>query len=158
MNHTPSLKTYYQGILMGIETFTAYQKRAFTEEQAQCCEKILTQFEQFKLETAHAMETAGQPLPNGLPLYQAALAGCSAFRIQRLSDAVSFSLRSAADYFKGLEMMEKFPQKHQQNLPAQWLELIIRQIQETYTLGGELGLLKHDPVQQEAFRRPSAEP
>ena len=147
MNRTPTLKPYYQGILMGIETFSAYQKRAFTEEQAQCCEKILQRFEQFKLETAHAIEEAEQPLPNGLPFYQAALAGCTSFRIQRIADAASFNHKSAQDYLKGLEMMEKFLQKHQDHLSAKWLALVIQQIQQTYALGGQLGLITLDPLQ-----------
>lgn len=132
---------------MGIETFSAYQKRAFTAEQAQCCEEILQQFEQFKLETAHAIEAAEQPLPSGLPLYQAVLAGCTSFRIQRIADATTFSRKSAQDYLKGLEMMEKYLQKYQDHLSAQWLALVIQQIQQTYTLGDELGLLTLDPLQ-----------
>ena len=141
MNREPSLRPYYQGILMGIDTFAWYQRQSYTVEQSHCYETVLQHFELFKLETAHAIEIAGQPLPQNLPFYQAAILQLAAWRIKRLTDAASLWQHSANDYQKGLKMMEKFMQKHQQYLSSQWLEMLIGQIRQTYALGNNLKLL-----------------
>ena len=141
MPHSPMLKTYYQGLLMGIDTFSQYQRQAFSPQQSHSYESILRLFEAFKLETAHAIESADQPLPHGLAPYQSLSAFFVYRRIKTLKGAEILWQASAQDYHKGLKMMERYLYKHQQKLPGPWSELIISQIHQAYTLGGQLHLL-----------------
>lgn len=156
MPHPPMLKTYYQGLLMGLDTFAQYQRHAFNPKQAHSYETILQLFESFKLEMAFVIENAGQTLPQSLAPYQSISAFFAFRRIKMLKGAEILWQASAHDYQKGLAMMERYLHKHQQKLPAPWSELIISQIHQTYALGGKLHLLN---LPEQALAHPSpAEP
>lgn len=129
------LTPYYHGLLMRIDTFRSYQAQSYTPQQQACYESILQKFEDFQLQTAHQIELDHCVVLEGLPWYLQVSRVATSQKIKHASSSEALWLASMNDFKLGIVMMEKYLQNHQQKLSAPQLQIIVKQIHQTYHIG-----------------------
>ena len=87
MMNGSALLPYYHGILMGIDTFKAYQSQARSPKQHEAYERVLQKFEVFKLQIAHEIEADAAPPAERLPWYQQISRFFTVTKIRRIADS-----------------------------------------------------------------------